>query len=79
MTPPAVLANDYFTSSSATTPPAATQVLQLGVISSQRAETTLGSPESAIDYDAGSATLLAARDVEEAASSTVAVDSPFGI
>jgi hypothetical protein len=79
MTPQAVLANDYFTSSSAATPKIGAQVLHLGVISTQRADATLGAPEDPIDYERGASTLLAAGDVEEAESSPIATGSPFGI
>lgn len=81
MTPAvAVLANDYFTSSSAATTTArSAQVLCMGVISTRPAESTLGTPEGPIDYDAGAATLLAAADVAEADSTSVSPGSPFGI
>jgi hypothetical protein len=80
MTPQAVLANDYSTSSSAATAhPAGAQVMYLGAFSARMAENVVGAPEDPIDYDGGAATLLAACDVDEPTSSSINVDSPFGI
>lgn len=81
MSPVAVLANDYYTSASAatTTQSPSAQVLYLGAMSARPADTHLGAAEKSIDYAAGSAALVAAPDVEEAASSSVSTSSPFGI
>jgi hypothetical protein len=79
MMPAAVPVDSVRTASSASGSQNYAHVVCLGAASPWQADPHLGSPEPEIDLDAAAETLLSARDVEEAASPTVATGSPFGI
>ena len=75
----ATLVDRAYTVSSASGRQSYAHVECLGAVPTRQVDRNLGAPEPEIDLEAAAETLLAARDVDEVTSSSVAPESPFGI